>query len=449
MSVTSDIPYNQCTIPYNQRTRVLTVFGTRPEAIKMIPVIKALQDSGKFRPVVVSTGQHTDMVERLIDDFGLRLDVNLHVAKRIGGVPPTLNHMVARTIRGIDAVWQSEELPEEYRGNGRRSVHGAQACLVHGDTSSALAVAIAAFNLQIPVFHVEAGLRTSNVLEPFPEEGNRQIISRIAALHFAPTTANKANLIREGVDYDRIVVTGNTSIDMLQWVALHPGGFGPGLEELAAQEQANSGLRIVLITAHRRENWGKGLQRIADAVDILSTRYPTTQFVIPMHPNPIAQAPMRATLAGKANVHLVQARDYDDFARLMRAATLVITDSGGVQEEAPAFGKPVIVTRNETERREGVDAGTLILTGTDTARIAETAEHLLDDPAAYADCANRTNPYGDGHASERIVQTLDHIFLGGPPPQQLGQDAIRAAVLRRLGISSFAAGRAGHDGGTE
>lgn len=169
MSVTSDIPYNQCTIPYNQRTRVLTVFGTRPEAIKMIPVIKALQDSGKFRPVVVSTGQHTDMVERLIDDFGLRLDVNLHVAKRIGGVPPTLNHMVARTIRGIDAVWQSEELPEEYRGNGRRSVHGAQACLVHGDTSSALAAAIAAFNLQIPVFHVEAGLRTSNVLEPFPE----------------------------------------------------------------------------------------------------------------------------------------------------------------------------------------------------------------------------------------------------------------------------------------
>lgn len=435
---------HETAIPYNERTRILTVFGTRPEAIKMIPVIKALQDSGKFRPVVVSTGQHTDMVERLIDEFGLRLDANLHVAAPTNGIRPTLNQMIARAITGIDAIWHSEELPAQYRGNGRRSVHGAQACLVHGDTSSALAAAIAAFNLQIPVFHVEAGLRTSNVLSPFPEEGNRQVISRIAALHFAPTSTNKANLIREGVDFDRIVVTGNTSIDMLKWVACRPGGFGPGLEDLAQRTEAGGAVvghhnapRIVLVTAHRRENWGNGLKHIARAIDQLSVRYPDIQFVVPLHPNPIARAPMHDALGGRANVALVEPRDYDDFARLMRAATLVITDSGGVQEEAPAFGKPVIVTRDETERTEGVDAGTLILTGTNPERIVAEATRLLDDSEEYSARANRKNPYGDGHASERIVQTLDHIFLGGPAPQQLAQEEIRDAVLRRLGIDHF------------
>lgn len=241
-------------IPYSERTRVLTVIGTRPEAIKMIPVIRALQDSGKFRPVVIATGQHMELVADLIHRSGLRLDANLRASDAQNGVKPTLNEMFARIMVGIDRVWASQTVPAEYRADGRREVGGAVACLVHGDTSSAAAAALAAFNLQIPVIHVEAGLRTSNLLSPFPEEGNRQLISRIAALHLAPTSANKANLVREGVDYDRVLVTGNTSIDMLRWAAAEANGFGPGLADLVVAPDRP----IVLVTAHRRENWGGG-----------------------------------------------------------------------------------------------------------------------------------------------------------------------------------------------
>jgi len=428
-------------IPFSERTRVLVVFGTRPEAIKMIPVIRALQDSGKFRPVVVSTGQHTDMVEDLITASGLRLDVNLRSSAPLDDRRPTLNEVVARIIVGIDRVWSSEELPAEYQDHGRRSVHGAKVCLVHGDTSSALAAALAAFNLQIPVVHVEAGLRTSNLLSPFPEEGNRQLISRIAALHLAPTTANKMNLVREGVDYDRVLVTGNTSIDMLQWATEQEGGFGPGLEELEATfrdvPEGEAPPRLVLVTAHRRENWGAGLANIAAAIKELTQRYPDTQFVVPMHPNPLAREPMLAALSEVPNAHLVGPRDYLSFARLMAAATIIITDSGGVQEEAPALGTPVLVARDTTERQEGVTAGTLALVGTNTARIVAEASRLLDDPAEYAKRAGRVNPYGDGHASDRIVAALDHIFLEGKPAEDFQTGGMRGAVLRRLGLESL------------
>ena len=428
-------------IPFSERTRVLVVFGTRPEAIKMIPVIRALQDSGKFRPVVVSTGQHTDMVEDLITASGLRLDVNLRSSAPLDDRRPTLNEVVARIIVGIDRVWSSEELPAEYQDHGRRSVHGAKVCLVHGDTSSALAAALAAFNLQIPVVHVEAGLRTSNLLSPFPEEGNRQLISRIAALHLAPTTANKMNLVREGVDYDRVLVTGNTSIDMLQWATEQEGGFGPGLEDLEATfrqtPEGEAPPRLVLVTAHRRENWGAGLANIAAAIKELTQRYPDTQFVVPMHPNPLAREPMLAALSEVPNAHLVGPRDYLSFARLMAAATIIITDSGGVQEEAPALGTPVLVARDTTERQEGVTAGTLALVGTNTARIVAEASRLLDDPAEYAKRAGRVNPYGDGHASDRIVAALDHIFLEGKPAEDFQTGGMRGAVLRRLGLESL------------
>lgn len=343
---------------------------------------------------------------------------------------PTLNEMFARIMVGIDRLWSSTTLPEEYRADGRREVGGAVACLVHGDTSSAAAAALAAFNLRIPIVHVEAGLRTSNLLAPFPEEGNRQLISRVAALHLAPTTANKLNLVREGVDFDRIVVTGNTSIDMLQWAAEQDDGFGPGLESLETDPQP----RIVLVTAHRRENWGAGLERIAEAVRRLCESHPETRFVVPMHPNPGARSPFEQTLGSVPNALLVEPRDYVHFARLMAAARLVITDSGGVQEEAPALGTPVLVTRDTTERDEGVGAGTLVLVGTDPDRIVREATILLDDDEAHARRAARRNPYGDGRASERIVQALTHILQGGEPPNEFVGSELRDAVWRRLGI---------------
>ena len=417
-------------IPYSERTRVLVVIGTRPEAIKMIPVIRALQDSGTFRPVVISTGQHTDMVDALLQSVGMRVDANLRASETADGARPTLNEMFARVMVGVDRVWASGAVPAEYLADGRRSVGGAVACLVHGDTSSAAAAALASFNLQIPVVHVEAGLRTSNLLSPFPEEGNRQLISRIAALHLAPTTENKMNLVREGVDYDRVVVTGNTSIDMLQWAAGEHGGFGPGLEAL----EVDPSRPLVVVTAHRRENWGDGLVRISAAVRILAERHPRARFVVPMHPNPVARQPLIDALGDRENVMLVEPREYADFARLMVAARLIITDSGGVQEEAPSLGTPVLVARDTTERGEGVRAGTLMLVGTDTARIVREATVLLEDDAEHARRASRSNPYGDGRASERIVQALEHVLRGGPPPEELSGDGLRTAVHRRLGL---------------
>lgn len=419
-------------VPYSERTRVLVVVGTRPEAIKMIPVIRALQESGTFRPVVIATGQHIELVQDLMHQSGMRIDANLRVSQPVDGVRPSLNDMFARIMTGIDRIWSGQMVPEEYRADGRREVGGAVACLVHGDTSSAAAAALAAFNLQVPVVHVEAGLRTSNLLSPFPEEGNRQLISRIAALHLAPTTANKMNLVREGVDYDRVLVTGNTSIDMLRWAASQSGDFGPGLEAL----EDDPGRQIVLVTAHRRENWGAGLERIAAAIRELTERYPEARFAVPMHPNPVARAPLMEALQDRPNALLVEPRDYLAFARLMGAARLIITDSGGVQEEAPALGTPVLVARDTTERGEGVEAGTLRLVGTDPGRIVAEASLLLDNDLEHARRAAKLNPYGDGYASERIVQALDHILRHGTPPQELTGSELRDAVRRRLGLSA-------------
>lgn len=411
---------------------VMVVVGTRPEAIKMIPVVRALQESANFRPVVVSTGQHEQLVSELFREAGQRIDVKLHVARHENGVAPSLNEVVARIIAGIDRIWDKKDIPAEFRADGHRGPRGVGACLVHGDTSSAAAAALAAFNLQIPVVHVEAGLRTSNLMEPFPEEGNRQIISRLAAVHFAPTSANKANLIREGIDYDRIVVTGNTSIDMMKLTAESQGDFGPGLGELYADE----GRRIVLVTAHRRENWGAGLRGIATALSSLSTSFPDTAFVVPMHPNPVAREPFLELLADRANVFLVEPREYSDFMRLIGRATLIITDSGGVQEEAPALGIPVLVTRSVTERSEGVDAGTLRLVGTNAGTITEAASRVLvmsDAELAVHRAHAPANPYGDGQASQIIVDSLTQIRTGGPMPAQSGGDDLRKAILRHMG----------------
>lgn len=413
-------------------TRVLMVIGTRPEAIKMIPVIRQLQDSGAFRPVVISTGQHTDLVEPLIRQAGLRIDANLRAGEHIDGVAPSINEIVARVVAGIDRIWREQRVPDSFSAEGRRDPAGSAACLVHGDTSSAMAAALAAFNLRLPVMHVEAGLRTSNLGEPFPEEGNRQIISRLASLHFAPTEANRTNLIREGIEPDRIVVTGNTSIDMLAWAMRRPADFGPGLEALSA----DPGRRIVLVTAHRRENWGPGLRGIAEAVARLSDRYPDTEFVVPMHPNPVARGPLVELLGDRRNVSLVEPRDYFAFIRLMGSASLIITDSGGVQEEAPALGIPVLVARGVTEREEGVRAGTLQLVGTDPARIVAAASIVLDRSPAEAERAKLeapANPYGDGRAAIRIVEALDHLLRAAPAPPTVAGERMRDAVQRHLG----------------
>ncbi len=413
------------------RLSILVVIGTRPEAIKMIPVIRALQESEEFCPIVISTGQHEELVAELFREAGMRIDATLHASRREDGVVPTLNEMVARILVGIDRLWNTKSVPEDLRADGQRGPRGAIACLVHGDTSSASAAALAAFNLQIPVVHVEAGLRTSNLMEPFPEEGNRQIISRLAAVHFAPTAANKANLVQEGVDHDRIVVTGNTSIDMLMLAAEREGDFGPGLEDVFEDRSR----RLVLVTAHRRENWGPGLEGIAEAVDRLAKRYPRTAFVVPMHPNPIAREPLIARLSGRENVRLVEPRDYFSFMRLISRSSLIITDSGGVQEEAPALGIPVLVTRSVTERDEGVAAGTLELVGTDPDRIMLSAALVLDRSDGVLEEARANapmNPYGDGRAAERIVQALVQVRRGGAMPEQFEGETLQDAVFRHI-----------------
>ncbi|GAA1786410.1 non-hydrolyzing UDP-N-acetylglucosamine 2-epimerase [Leucobacter iarius] len=416
--------------------RVLVIVGTRPEAIKMIPVIRALDDGGRIRPVVISTGQHTEMVRELFEAQGKRIDADLRVADPVRDPDsgedrrPTLNEMVARVITGIDRIWRVQAVPERNRSDGRRGPDGALACLVHGDTSSAAAAALAAFNLQLPVVHVEAGLRTSNLLSPFPEEGNRQLISRIAGLHFAPTGTNRENLLAEQIDDDRIVVTGNTSIDMLEWATRQPLDFGPGLEDLTADPDAS----FVLVTAHRRENWGSGLDRIAAGVRALAERFPEVRFVVPLHPNPVARRPLQAALADLPNARLVEPRGYVAFAHLMDRALFALTDSGGVQEEAPALGTPVLVTRDTTERGEGVEAGTLVLVGTDPERILAEGSALIENPAMRAERGSRRNPYGDGTASERIARILDAVFSDDPGAMSAREREVRAGVRRRLGL---------------
>ncbi|HUH53959.1 MAG TPA: UDP-N-acetylglucosamine 2-epimerase (non-hydrolyzing), partial [Microbacteriaceae bacterium] len=413
-------------VDYASLIRVLIVFGTRPEAIKMIPVIRALQNSKIFRPVVIATGQHSDMVQDLITRAGIRLDANLKVGAKHKDKAPSLNRIFARVLKGVDRIWEKQEIPEDFKSEGRRQPNNAQVCLVHGDTTSAAAAALAAFNLQIPVMHVEAGLRTSNIMEPFPEEGNRQLISRIASLHFAPTPVSKTNLIREGIDADRIIVTGNTAIDTLRWAVEENVSLK---EELHAIKNEQSPL--VLITAHRRENLGGGIERIAQAVAQLASEYPKTRFVLPMHPNPLVRKTLTSILCDSANVHLTEPLEYLEFVQLASTAKLIISDSGGIQEEAPSLGVPVLVTRDVTERVEGLQAGTLKLVGTDKDQIIAKAREVLNNEVDASNYHN-INPYGDGKAAERITQTLAHIFCDAAPPQEFDSAHLKQSFLRFL-----------------
>jgi UDP-N-acetylglucosamine 2-epimerase (non-hydrolysing) len=411
------------------RLPILIVVGTRPEAIKLVPLILAFQRSALFRPVVMSTGQHHDMVGEVFGLAGITPDVDLWV----GGSRSRLNERVSAVMRRFED-YVVAAYPDQHGERVTRDVAMAGefpiGTLVHGDTSSAFAAALASFHLRIPVGHVEAGLRTGGLnLTPFPEELNRQLISCIAAAHYAPTGKNEENLVRENVPADQVFVTGNTGIDALHWAA----GLDVPITDPAVAAAVDSGDRIVLVTAHRRENWGGGLQRIATGVARVARSHPDVRFVVPLHPNPLVRAEVTPVLEGLANVALTDPLRYTSIARVLAACTLVITDSGGLQEEAPSLGKPVLVARESTERTEGVEAGTLRLVGADADQIEHHATHLLDDDAEYQRMATAVNPYGDGHAAERIVAAHEHVLTGTNPPTAFGPGYTRMAVLQAFG----------------
>lgn len=416
----------------DHKLQVPVVVGTRPEAIKLISLILALRESESYNPIVVSTGQHNRLVEYIFELADIKPDVTLWAGSRRAA----LNERVASVMQRFEdfCVERFEIDPDEVptREDVLAGRHPALV-LVHGDTSSAMAAALASFHLRVPVMHVEAGLRTGGSnLVPFPEELNRQVISTIAAMHFAPTSENLGNLVRENVPVEQVFVTGNTGIDALRWSSRMEVEFAnPELEELARSDR-----RVVVVTAHRRENWGDGLRGIAAGVARLADRHPDVGFVLPVHPNPRVREVLTERLEGLPNVLLTEPLGYATFARLLGRCHLVITDSGGIQEEAPSLGKPVLVTRETTERTEGLAAGTLRLVGTDPSVIFEAGNKLLESEAAYREMAAAENPYGDGHAAERIVACLEHLLLGTDPPSQFGTGYSRAAVAVATGMRS-------------
>lgn len=362
--------------------KVLIVYGTRPEAIKMAPLIAALRRSRHCRPVVAITGQHRAMLDQVNTLFGIRPDHDLDIITE----RQRLEDVTWRVLDGISNV-VCTETPD--------------AVVVQGDTTTCLAAALAAFYRRTPVVHLEAGLRTGNSYDPFPEEGNRRLTADIAALHLAPTATSKANLLREGVSGRDVVVTGNTVIDALLDVAARD----------SIRERPRIDRRTVLITAHRRESWGEPMARIARAIARLAKRFGDTNFLLPAHLNPAVRDVLLPPLFGIDNVTIAAPLDYRNFVRAMRDSTLVLTDSGGVQEEAPSLGKPVLVMRDTTERPEAVVAGTVRLVGTDEGLIFEETSRLLTDESAYQSMARSVNPYGDGRAAQRCVCAIEH-FLG-------------------------------------
>lgn len=360
---------------------VLSVFGTRPEAIKMAPVIRALAAQPEtMRSIVCVTGQHREMLDQVLDLFGIVPDFDLDVM-RPGQTPSAV---AAAVLAGLDPIL-ADVRPDWV--------------LVQGDTTTAMAASLAAFHRRIAVGHIEAGLRTTDKWQPFPEEINRRVVSVIADLHFAPTTRAADNLRREGVPEDRIVVTGNTVIDAIQYVATLP--FDPAGTPLA--DLPISRRRLILVTAHRRESFGQGIAEICAALHELATTRDDLHIVYPVHPNPSVCEPVRMALSGVCNITLLPPLAYRPFVWLLQHCYLVLTDSGGIQEEAPGLGKPVLVLRETTERPEGVEAGTVRLVGASRERIVEWTTWLLDDPGLYDDMARAVNPYGNGAASARIA----------------------------------------------
>jgi len=379
--------------------RVMLVFGTRPEAIKMCPLVKEFQKyPDDFNTIVCVTGQHREMLDQVLKVFGVVPDYDLDIMRQ----GQDLYDVTSKVLVGMRDVLK-EACPD--------------VVLVHGDTTTSTATALAAFYQRIPVGHVEAGLRTRNIYSPWPEEINRQITSRIATYHFAPTPLSRRNLLEEAVDENKIIVTGNTVIDALRLVVdrIHSDlGLGRELEDRILEHGYDtsrlSTRRLVLITGHRRENFGEGFISICDSIRDLGTKYKDVDFVYPMHLNPNVRKPIHQVfgedLHGLGNIFFIEPLEYLEFVYLMERSAVVLTDSGGIQEEAPGLGKPVLVMRDTTERPEALEAGTVKLVGTDYGKIVGEVSLLLDDKEAYEKMARSANPYGDGKACERIVKSF-------------------------------------------
>ncbi len=371
--------------------KILFVFGTRPEAVKLCPVLRQLQQRPAFTVRTCVTGQHRSMLDQVLQAFDVTPDYDLDVMRPNQSLPA----LTSRIIAALEPVLEQER---------------SDMVLVQGDTTTTLCGALAAFFHRIPVGHVEAGLRTWDPLQPFPEEMNRVLTARLAALHFAPTAASAENLQREGVPASAITITGNSGIDAVLYVrdALEAG-------RLAAPEWhcLDASRRLIVVTAHRRESFGSGFEQICSALAELS-EHPAVQIVYPVHRNPNVLGPVERHLAGRPNILLLEPLDYVPFVDLMRRARILLTDSGGIQEEGPSLGKPVLVLREKTERPEAVQAGTVKLVGTDVGAILSETTRLLDDPDEYRRMSRRHNPYGDGQASRRIGDSLEQYFACQP-----------------------------------
>jgi UDP-N-acetylglucosamine 2-epimerase (non-hydrolysing) len=367
----------------------MVVFGTRPDAVKMAPVVKVLREHpGEFTAIVAVTAQHREMLDQVLTLFDIKPDHDL-------GIMTEQQSLLDVTVRTLEGLW--DLLPRV----------APDFVLVQGDAAPSFLGSLAAFYRHIPVGHVEAGLRTADKYQPFPEEIYRRMTTVLADLHFAPTVIARENLTAEGVPPERVLVTGNTVIDALLDIARRdPRPADPDL----ARVLTRAGARVLLLTTHRRENWGEPQRRVFLAVRRLLDEFPDLELVFPVHPNPVVTRPASEILGGHSRAHLYEPFDYATNVSCMKAAAVILTDSGGIQEEAPALGRPVLVLRETTERPEGLQAGTARLVGTDSRRIVEETTRLLTDAAAYAGMSHARNPYGDGHAAERIVGALRHYF---------------------------------------
>jgi len=369
--------------------KILIVFGTRPEAIKMAPIVKELKErTSKFEVAVCVTAQHRHMLDQVLDLFQIKPDFDLDIMQ----ANQSLGDITSRVLAGVEKVIDG---------------YGPDIVLVHGDTTTTFAASLASFYKQVQVGHVEAGLRTGNIYAPWPEEMNRKLASALSTYHFAPTKKSRENLLQENISEDRIFVTGNTVVDALFDVVsyLESESISGKLKSMFPFLEKEK--RLILVTGHRRENFGEGFENICRALQQISQRN-DVQIVYPMHLNPNVQEPVRRLLSDSSNIFLIDPLDYLPFVHLMEKSYLIITDSGGVQEEAPSLGKPVLVMRETTERPEAVDAGTVLLVGTDTNEIVFQTEKLLDSTDFYKEVSMAHNPYGDGMASRRIAEVLEN-----------------------------------------
>lgn len=369
-----------------KKIKIMSVFGTRPEAIKMAPLVKELATREEFESICCLTGQHREMLDSVMEIFKLSGDYDLNIMQK----QQTLSSITTRTLLGMDEVIEQAK---------------PDMILVHGDTSTTFAGALAAFYHKIPVGHVEAGLRTYDKYSPFPEEMNRTLVSDIAALHFSPTKANSENLRRESVQGEGFI-TGNTVIDAMKYTVRD--GFTFQTAKLNELDYVNR--RLIVVTCHRRENYGEPMENIMQAIRTVAEQHPDVDIVYPVHLSPVVRECASRNLSGVENIHLIDPLDVEEMHNLMARSYLVMTDSGGLQEEAPAMGKPVLVLRRETERPEAVEAGTVKLAGVERETILRLANELLDDPAEYARMAKAVNPYGDGNACRRIADAIAWYF---------------------------------------